>query len=268
MKKNIKSVICGFAALATLSTSGFGAMVAQWTFEGGSLADSTGNWNNLTLGSGATLSDGRLVLNGVDVDGVAEAKGWIGGTSGFETKTLVSWVSLTSLGTGQSGGGALSLMENQSSGNYGGDFDAIAYGEVVTDQWMNGSDYLNRTEGSPATGNGGTLETTTGSLIQMAIVYDSGTITIYRDGDLYASNSATLATFDLGADSAVAFGARNISVVNGASGSLHSEIEEARIYDTALTQSEIQSLVVAVPEPSSAALLGLGGLALMLRRRK
>jgi len=38
-----------------------------------------------------------------------------------------------------------------------------------------------------------------------------------------------------------------------------------RIYDTALTQAEIQA--VMVPEPAALGLLALGGLALLRRRR-
>ncbi|MCP5537517.1 MAG: LamG domain-containing protein [Akkermansiaceae bacterium] len=48
---------------------------------------------------------------------------------------------------------------------------------------------------------------------------------------------------------------------------LNGLFDDTRIYDTALSASEIASLA-GVPEPSSAALLGLGGLALILRRRK
>ncbi|QQL46423.1 PEP-CTERM sorting domain-containing protein [Sulfuriroseicoccus oceanibius] len=53
------------------------------------------------------------------------------------------------------------------------------------------------------------------------------------------------------------------------------EIDDVAIFDNTLTDGEMLFLstnaaasAVAVPEPSSAALLGLGGLALILRRRK
>ncbi|MGB0774916.1 MAG: LamG-like jellyroll fold domain-containing protein, partial [Akkermansiaceae bacterium] len=42
-------------------------------------------------------------------------------------------------------------------------------------------------------------------------------------------------------------------------------IDDLRVYDTEISNGEIAAL--AVPEPSSAALLGLGGFALILRRR-
>ena len=55
----------------------------------------------------------------------------------------------------------------------------------------------------------------------------------------------------------------------------NSMIAEIRIYDTAMSAAEITTVhnelaafYAPVPEPSSAALLGLGGLALMMRRRK
>jgi len=43
--------------------------------------------------------------------------------------------------------------------------------------------------------------------------------------------------------------------------------DDLQVYDHALSNTEVQALA-AVPEPSSAALLGLGGIALILRRRK
>ena len=208
----ITMTVLGLAAVT------HGALIGQWTFEDGSLEDSTGNWNDVTLGSGASVSDGRLVLNGVDKQGVAQAKGWTGGASGFVNKTMISWVSLSSLGAGQRGGSAMSLMEDTSVGNWGGDFDSINFGERAVDQWESGSDNYNRTP----FGNGGAIETTTDTLIQMAIVYDTDSITIFRDGLLYASYTEDLVTFDLGANSAVTFGARLIADVEGAAGSLES----------------------------------------------
>jgi hypothetical protein len=50
-------------------------------------------------------------------------------------------------------------------------------------------------------------------------------------------------------------------------GAISAIFDDVRIYDTALTQVEIEQ-IAAVPEPSSTALLGLGGLALILRRKK
>lgn len=49
-------------------------------------------------------------------------------------------------------------------------------------------------------------------------------------------------------------------------------LDDVAIFDTALTETELDDIrtngITAVPEPSSTALLGLGGLALILRRRK
>jgi len=45
-------------------------------------------------------------------------------------------------------------------------------------------------------------------------------------------------------------------------------IDEIRVYDTVLTQPEIQALTRPIPEPSTGILVGLAGLALGLRRRR
>ena len=66
------------------------------------------------------------------------------------------------------------------------------------------------------------------------------------------------------------FGENN-NITVGAEGSIGDEnflglVDDVRIYDTALTASEISSLV-AVPEPTTAGVLALGAIALGARRR-
>jgi len=142
-------------------------------------------------------------------------------------KTLVSWVSLKNL---EVNSGSILTLQN------GERFDGIVYGEKNPYKWMAGSELFNRTELNqtlyPIELN------TANELIQMAIVYHSDQVIIYRDGkpftrynvkniDLLSANSQT-----------VVFGKRHI----GSNGGIDGNIEDARIYDTALTEAQIKSL--------------------------
>ena len=51
-------------------------------------------------------------------------------------------------------------------------------------------------------------------------------------------------------------------------GSFRGQLDDIRVYDNVLTPAEIQEWAAKVPEPSGIALIGLTGLALILRRRR
>ena len=99
-------------------------------------------------------------------------------------------------------------------------------------------------------------------------------LTFYLDGTLYGT-----ATFSTGAPNtitagnlgiAIGAGIREVAAPNGnAARFVAGLIDDVRIYDTELTAGDVQNLyLTTVPEPSAAALLGLGGLALALRRAR
>ncbi len=143
-------------------------------------------------------------------------------------KTLVSWVYLAS--TTQRGGSALTLQRD-------GRFDGIVFGEVLPGRWMAGSDGHRRT---PADQRASPLEQADDkTLIQMAIVYRGDRISIYRNGELYACHAAENVPLLGGNDSVAVFGLRHQDT---AGGSLQGAIEDARIYDRALTAAEIRAL--------------------------
>jgi hypothetical protein len=198
----------------------------QWTFNGDA-RDQVGTAHG-TLSGGASLTGDRLLLNGgMMLSDPIDAS--------ITEKTLVSWVSLNNLDAGQ-GGSALSLGYTPAK------FDAIDYAEINAHTWMAGSDGFSRTQNPQIYG---TPETTTEpGEVMMAIVYQSNrNVTVYRDGSLYGTYVANnpIPTFDAGVDRAL-IGPRHLGTAV-----LDAYVNEARIYDTALSAAEVSSIFSAGP---------------------
>ena len=144
-------------------------------------------------------------------------------------KTLVTWALPANLT--QQGGSALTIQ-------YGDQFDAIVLGEVSRGKWMAGSDYLRRTQRDQ---DGWAVETADGRApVQIAIVYQGEQIRIYRNSEPYADYRTENIDL-LDADNHIAvFGLRHIGAGTGTQ--FVGAIEDARIYDRALTPDQIASL--------------------------
>lgn len=102
--------------------------------------------------------------------------------------------------------------------------------------------------------------------IHLAFVFDGTDTTIYENGSLVATMAGV--SLRLTGDTTLA-GAINDDTTN--SDPLNGDILGFASYDSALTSTEItthSNAFTTVPEPSSAALLSLAGLTLILRRRK
>ncbi|MGB0775042.1 MAG: LamG-like jellyroll fold domain-containing protein [Akkermansiaceae bacterium] len=103
--------------------------------------------------------------------------------------------------------------------------------------------------------------------IHLAFVFDGTDTVIYENG----ISVATMASVSLTLTDTVGLGgARNATAPAGFFDVMDGDILGFASYDSALSGAEItaHSDAFAVPEPSSTALLGLGGLALIMRRRK
>jgi hypothetical protein len=199
--------------------------VHQWTFNDGAASDSVGKAHG-TLSGGASIQDGRLMLDGSEQAVMRTAPIALD----IHEKTLVSWVRLD--GLDQRGGSVLTLQSDD-----GRVFDAIVFGERTPRQWMAGSDYFKR---SPEN-NSGKTESDAGQTVMLAIAYNSkGAIVIYRDGEPYASYRAdSLPRFAKGSAHAL-FGQRHTGALGG--DRISGAIDEARIYAAALTAAQVKTL--------------------------
>jgi sucrose-6-phosphate hydrolase SacC (GH32 family) len=144
-------------------------------------------------------------------------------------KTLVSWVTLAN--TTQQGGSALTIQS-------GDQFDGIVIGEKVPGKWMAGSDFYRRIQNDQQANAVEKADSKT--LIQMAVVYKGNQISIWRNGEPYASHEANNIDLLGDKDNLAVFGLRHEGAASGQN--LQGSIEDARIYDRALSADEIRKL--------------------------
>ncbi|MEO6036540.1 MAG: DUF1553 domain-containing protein, partial [Verrucomicrobiota bacterium] len=206
--------------------------IAAWTFDGDT-RDSMGGLHG-ELQGGAQIKKGRLVLDG---------KGAFLRTAPLERslleKTLEAWVSTSSLE--QRGGGVMTVESPD-----GAVFDAIVFAEKEPRKWTVGSDNYRRSKNL----DGPDESAGAGELVHVAIVYRAdSSVALYRNGAAYGTaytpsgDGAGLHTFD--AKSArVIFGMRH---TGGGNPFFAGEIDEAHLYDRALSPEEIKASFTAGP---------------------
>ncbi len=245
--KHLRFTISFIAVLLGAATQCPAALVGQWTFENGSLADSTGNFGPVVIEGNATVSGGALDINGSGTT----STGWahapaLPASSPIQNKTLVSWITLQGLNNVAQHGAAISI-DLQS----GDRFDGIVFGERDANRWMNGSSGFQRTPPGQFDQVAVSVETVapSPSIIKLAVSYEglgggNVRITGYRNGIL-------MGTYDIGnfvtwsaGEYEILFGPRHSNP--GPNGALDALVHEARLYNTALTQAEIQALELFV----------------------
>lgn len=167
--------------------------------------------------------------------GAATAAGADPAIPTFREKTLVAWVRAADLV--QRGTGVLSIE------NMPGEFDSIVMGEITPGKWMAGSDYFRRTvrDQGPVPAETAGPET----LLQMAIVYEGDSATVYRDAKVHsrAEKAGPLPAF--GPISIVLLGSR---ACESSGLAFRGSIADARIYDRAL---DVDTLAKLKPDQPS-----------------
>ena len=208
-----------------------GDLIGHWTFEkGAELEDLTGHFGDIDL-LDADVKDGKLRLGNNEW---AMTTGYKGPDIGPD-KTLVTWLYLDDLNVTR----GATLAVNKSSADT---FDAIVYAERQPKRWMAGSSHFRRTQDAIP----GFEEKETGKLIQLAISYEdeggNAKITIYRNGDRIGGYTmGPIRSWEAG-DVEALFGPR--ALIGGtAHGWVVARIEDARIYNAALSKKEINNLV-------------------------
>lgn len=192
-----------------------------WTFDGSS-EDAAVTHGSELLG-GARIQGGRLELPAGNASFKSRAI-----PIGLASKTLETWVQLSTLN--QAGGSALTTQSLN-----GVEFDAVVYSERTAKRWMAGSTGFERTRDVVESD-----ETSADKeLTQIVITYAADNrITIYRNGKVIGpAYTPSAAPLNFGpAQWQIVFGHRH----SGSAGFLIGSIEEARVYDRALTPTEVE----------------------------
>jgi hypothetical protein len=203
------------------------APFARWSFDA-DLRDSVGSLHGEAK-AGAKLASGRLMLDGKAAHVLTAPL-----TRDLREKTLEVWVVLPTLDQG--GGGAITIETLN-----GGVFDSIVFAERQPKKWMPGSNGFVRTRDLTAG-----PETKANEPIHMAITYaPDGRIATYRNGKPYGAtyNPGPIVEYKA-KDAHIAFGIRHRG---GNRAFLAGEIDEARLYDRALSVEEIAQSFAAGP---------------------
>ncbi len=203
------------------------AAYAHWSFAKDG-KDDIGSMHGELVG-GATLRDGRLVLNGQN-----QFMRTSNTEQDISEKTLEAWVLLPTLNQG--GGGVITLQTVT-----GAEFDSIVFAERQPGKWIAGSNGFVRTRDLEAD-----RESSERELIHVAIVYRADkSIAMYRNGVPYGESylATSLVTYKSG-KSQVLLGLRH---TGGGNGSLIGEIESASLYNAALNEQDIAASYASGP---------------------
>lgn len=256
MKITSKFLFLAASAIVTVATTQ-AAVVAHYAFDAesapGTFADSSvnGGWGDGTAAGDAAvdLTTSAFGAGSVSLDGTGD---WVQAASSVNPGSLATWSYSIWFNTDLTSGTTQTIGGYFSANKYNVTYTAAGDISLRTD-----------TTGDAATWDTG-LDYSANAWHQLVLTSDGSSIAAYFDGGLLADAWGTGKETEMRFES---FGEKNENVL------FSGNLDEAWVFDTALTASEVTGLydsndIATVPEPSSSAFLGLGGLALILRRRK
>ncbi len=225
-------------------------LLVHYEFEGNADDSSANNHDGIEMGDISYVDGVSGYAASFDgIDDYIDMGIKLGGYSAFSE---FAWIRAKSLQSGNNHIMSSNWYVNDTLGNDGGSDLAITNGNVKS--WVNQPD---RTAHSMLVGTN--IDLNKWHLI--GLTWNGSTHKLYLDGDEVASESYTGYMGTSAKNSLIA--AKNYGL--GFTCFFNGDVDEVRVYNRALNNSEISELY-AIPEPATLLLLSLGGL--MLRRRK
>ena len=147
-------------------------------------------------------------------------------------KTLVSWFCFD-----EEAPRHCSVITVQAADKY----DALAFGQDAPGKWSTASDDDTRTQTTEQLAQNPAQEIVLGQFMMMAAVYKDDSVTIYRDGEVYASYIIE-EPFDFLNSPYLQLVIGSVNLNPNYTTSFKGKIKDVRIYAQALTQEQIKDL--------------------------